>query len=218
MLGVSEAAEELGVSSRRVRQMLADGVLVGERVGHSWVIDSEDVKSAVLSPREVGRPWSAASAWAVLALADGRGEDLSPVERSRARARLANGCGPILGRLGARAVRRSFYAHPGVVSRLNEAPEVVRGGVSAGADLGVDIIAPGEMEGYARADDLAGLVRFALVEQTERSNVVLRVVEDSVWPFRKGQDHAGRTAVAVDLLESDDPRSRRAGSDLLRSE
>ena len=51
----------------------------------------------------------------MLALADGAKVDLSPVDRSRARKRLALGLEHIVGRLAARCERRRFYAHPGVL-------------------------------------------------------------------------------------------------------
>jgi hypothetical protein len=219
MLGVAAAAAELGVSPRRVRQMLADGVLAGERVGRAWVIESEQLRQLEHRRPEVGRPWSAASAWAVLALADGEEPDLSPVERSRARKRLGRGLDCVAGRVGARAERQSFYAHPGVLGRLADAPEVVRGGVSAAAEHGADLVVGETFEGYVRAGDVAGLVeRFGLDGQAARANVLLRVVDDVGWPFKSGQSSAGRAVVAVDLLESEDPRSRRAGADLVERE
>lgn len=216
MLGVDEAAAELAVSPRRVRQMLADGVLAGERVGRAWVIDSNDLRQVEHHRPGVGRPWSAASAWAVLALADDEDPDLSPVQRSRARKRLAEGLDVVVGRLSARAELRRFYSHPGVLDRLAEAPAVVRGGISAAAEHEADLVARDGFEGYVRAGDLDKLVaKFGLDGNAGRPNVVLRVVDDAVWPFRPGQVAAGRAVVAVDLLESDDPRSRRAGAELL---
>lgn len=69
-----------------------------------------------------------------------------------------------------------------------------------------------------RASDLDQLVaRFGLDDKAARPNMVLRVVDDAVWRFRPGQVAAERAVVAVDLLESDDPRSMRAGADLLGS-
>jgi len=216
VLSVVDAAEELGVSPRRVRQMLADGVLSAERVGRAWVIDAEQLRQLEHRRPEVGRPWSPRSAWAVLALADGEEPDISPVERSRARKRLAQGLGVVAGRLGARAERRWFYAHPGVLDRLAEAPEVVRGGISAAAEHGADLVAGNGFEGYVRAGDLDEFVsRFGLDDQAARPNVSLRIVRDVAWPFRLGQGSAGRAVIAVDLLESDDPRARRAGAELL---
>lgn len=216
MLGVAEAASELGVSARRVRQMLADGVLAGEQVGRAWVIDSEHLRQAVLRRPPIGRPWSPASAWSLLALADGEEPNLSPVERSRARNRLAQGLECVADRLAVRSDSRWLYAHPGVLDRLAEAPEVVRSGVSASAEHGVGLVAGGGFEGYVRADELDELVeRFGLDDQAARPNVLLRVVDDAAWPFQPGQRAAGRAVVAVDLLESGEPRARRAGAELL---
>ncbi len=210
------AAEELRVSPRRVRQMLADGVFSAERVGRAWVIDAEDLRQVGHRRPEVGRPWSPRSAWAVLELADGEEPDLSPVERSRARKRLAQGLESVAGRLGARAERRRFYAHPGVLDRLAEAPAVVRAGISAAVEHGADLVAGDGFEGYLRAGDLDEFVsRFGLDDKAARPNVWLRIVSDVVWPFRPSQRAAGRAVIAVDLLESADPRARRAGAELL---
>jgi excisionase family DNA binding protein len=215
MVGVVEAAEMLGVSDRRVRQMLADGVIAGERVGRAWVIDADQVWSAKAQLPEVGRPWNASSAWAVLALAGGEDPDLDPIERSRARKRLAQGLPAILGRLGARAQRRRFYAHPGVLGRLGEAPQVVRSGLSASVDHDADLVAGEGFEGYVRSSALDVLVvKFALDGDAPRPNVLLRVVHDAEWPFSQDQRVAPRAVVAVDLLDSDDPRARRAGAEL----
>ena len=73
-------------------------------------------------------------------------------------------------------------------------------------------------EGYVKAADLAELVsRFGLDGKAERPNVLLRSVGESVWPFAPDQQFASRAVLAVDLLESGDPRSRRAGAALLES-
>ena len=219
MLGVAEAAVKLGVSPRRVRQMLADGVLAGERLSRTWVIEPEQLRQVEYRRPEVGRPWSPASAWAVLALADGEDPNLSPVERSRARKRLANGLDEVASRLVVRAEFRRFYAHPSVLVRLGDSPAVVRGGTSAASEHGADLVARDGFEGYVRACDIDALVsKFGLDDQAVRPNVVLRVVGDAVWPFQPGQVSAGRSAVAVDLFEADDPRSRRAGADLMVNE
>ena len=217
LLAAADAAKELGVSERRVRQMLADGVLPGERVGRAWVIEPEAVRQLAGRRPKAGRPWKAASAWAVLALAGNDDIDLSPTERSRARRRAGQGLANLIGRLGSRAERRSFYAHPSVHGSLGNDPGVVRSGVSALSEHKVDLIAADLLEAYIPASSLPHLVaRFALDDEAERPNVLLRVVDDSVWPFEAHGAVAPLPVVAIDLLESHDERSRRAGAELLR--
>jgi len=215
-VGVAEAAEELGVSPRRVRQMLAHGLLRGERVGRAWVIDRSALRQIGDRRPEVGRPWRSASAWALLALANGEDIAVSASERSRARLRLESGLARSVGRLSARAQRRDFYAHPAVVRRLADSSDVVRSGVSAASEYDLDVVASDLFEGYVRASVAPALIeRFALEQGAERPTVIMRVVEDDVWPFGDDQAVVPLPVVAVDLLEAEDGRSRRAGAALL---
>lgn len=217
LLAVAEAAEKLGVSDRRVRQMLADGVLPGGRIGRAWAIESEDVRQLSARRPEVGRPWRPVSAWAVLSLANGYRIEVSPVERSRARRRLEAGLAIVAGRLASRCERRSFYAHPSVFGILRDAPGVVRAGISAIDEYKIDLVAADLFEAYVPASVLPGLIeRFALEEGADRSNLLLRVVDDADWPFASDQQVAPLPVVAVDLLESSDERSKRAGAQLLK--
>lgn len=215
VVGVAEAAERLEVSPRRVRQLLTSGDLSGQRVGRSWIIERADVEEH--RSNGVGRPWSAASAWAVLELAAGRQLDVSPVERSRARKRLADhGLGGLVDRVRTRSERREMYAHPSALGRLRADPVVVRGGISAIAEYGIDLIVGHEAEVYIRASDVADVVdRSALDADPDLPNVIVRVVVDEAWPFDDDADVAPWSAVAVDLLDSHDERSRRAGRELI---
>lgn len=215
LLGVVDAAEELGVSPRRLRQLLASSQLFGQRVGRSWAIDRADLLQ--LRRGGVGRPWSPASAWAVLELATGRDPELSPVERSRGRKRLAdNGLAGLVGQLRSRSVRRAMYVHPSALNRIGNEAEVVRGGVSSLDEHDVDLIVSDEAEIYVRASKVAGLMdRYALEPNADRSNLIVRVVDDDAWPFDEGANVAPWPVVAVDLLDADDERSRRAGLELI---
>ena len=215
-MGVGDAADRLGLSDRRVRQMLADGVLRGERVGRSWVIEASAIDSLAGGRAGVGRPWRPQSAWALLAVAGGDDVAGSAVERFRARERLGEqGLVGLVGRLLARSEMRRFYAHPAVLDDLADVVDVVLGGVSAARAHGADVIAAGVLEAYVKASMVDALVeRYALDERAERPNVILRVVADAFWPFAADAKCAPLLVVAVDLLESEDARSRRAGAEL----
>ncbi len=215
-LGVSAVAGELGVSDRRVRQMLADGELRGSRVGRAWLVERAALDEVLGRESVSGRPWRPGAAWALLALLAGSDVELSPVDRLRIGRRAEAGVVANLARLRVRAEERRFFGHPSVLGPLVESPDVVRSGVSAVGDHEVDLVVSGVAEGYVRATDVEALVeRFALEEGAARWNVLLRVVDDEVWPFELEQRVASAVVVAVDLLDASDERSRRAGAVLL---
>ncbi len=56
MLTTNEAAEILGVSISRVRQLLLDGELKGEHHGRDWLIDERVVRKFGRIPRPRGCP------------------------------------------------------------------------------------------------------------------------------------------------------------------
>ena len=215
VIGASQAASSLQVSQRRVRQLLESGQLSGQRVGGRWVINCSDVER--LRRAGAGRPWSARSAWAVLELAAGGNPELSPVERSRARKRLADHeLAGLVGKLRSRSERREMYAHLSALDRIGDEAGGVRGGVSALNAHGVDLIVSNEAEIYIRSSEAAGFAdRYALQPGADRPNLIVRVVDDDVWPFAEDVNIAPWPVVAVDLLDADDERSRRAGLDLI---
>ena len=215
-VGIASAARQLEVSPRRVHQMMVAGRLSGHRIGRSWVLDRADVQRLARARPEAGRPWSPSSAWNVLALANGDAVSGSPVDRSRAKRRLQNGLEPLANRLSSRARSRWFYAHPAVQPDVLSHPGVVASGVSALSDHHVDLVVGDQSEAYVQASRVAELAdRLALDADSDRPNVRLRVVRDDDWPFEAGQRVASAPVVAVDLLESDDERSRRAARELL---
>ncbi len=51
-----EAAQEIGITPGRLRQMLRAGELEGEKVGPVWVIPRSEVERLKNTPRTTGRP------------------------------------------------------------------------------------------------------------------------------------------------------------------
>lgn len=216
LVGVQTAAKRLGVSPRRVRQMIADKKLPARRVGRAWAIDERDIKPSARRPAH--RPWKPASAWAVLAAAEGSSppHPMAAHDRHRARKRAAEGLPAIAGQLSERAERRSFYAHPADLPRILSSAGAVRAGASAAADHGIDLVGGGPDEVYVSESALARIAASHHIEErSERPNLIMRVIADADWPFPDGAQAAPLAVAAVDLLESDDERARRAAAEIL---
>lgn len=56
MLSVTESARILGVSTARVRALIAKGVLPAEKAGRAWLLREEDVMQRLSQHAKAGRP------------------------------------------------------------------------------------------------------------------------------------------------------------------
>ncbi|MFZ3471810.1 helix-turn-helix domain-containing protein [Streptomyces sp. 2.9] len=135
LLSVKEAAALLGVDDSRVRQLLHDGTLQGQRVGGRWLVAGDSARDRKDRGPRSRRPLSARNAWGVLAVLDGHQPvGLSDAEKSRVRTRVRNLLAhgqpaPALLQelLATRAEVRSYRVHSGVLPVLLAAQDVVRG-------------------------------------------------------------------------------------------
>lgn len=66
---MAQAAERLGVSVPRIHQRIADGSLSAERIGSQWAVDERSLLR-IQERSKAGRPYSARSAWAVIAASE----------------------------------------------------------------------------------------------------------------------------------------------------
>lgn len=223
---VAEAAARLGISDRRVRQLIEAGELDAARVGRAWFVSRESIDRRMELSPSGGRPWSPEVAWAVSSRLDNSGRLRSwhelggqGVEQQLERVVEEFYRGGCLRDLAAlfrrRAQKHRFYAHPAALKALEKDPSVVRSGASAAVEYDLDILPVGQFEAYVPAEELEAIVlRFHLKERGQGlSSVILRAVE-SPWPFAPHSPVAPEVAVALDLLESEDPRYRKAGNEL----
>jgi len=221
LISVPDAAHALGLSPARVRLLAANGGLPAQKIGGRWLVERGGVEKRRLRGSAGGRPFDPRNAWAVLALASGE-EDIGvdPVVRSRLRRALASeGLSSLMHRLERRAEVHRYSGHPGEIPYLFEDERLVPSGVSAARAVGLDLVGGSEADGYASDSDLDGFIRdHALFPAAAvDANVVLRVVPDDVWAeFLKGRPHASEAAIALDLAEDADSRSKAAGEKLLR--
>ncbi len=227
-LSVAQAAERLGVGVPRIHQRIADGSLRAERIGSQWVVDELSLLR-VAESKAAGRPLSFRSAWALVALAAGDEEDLeelAPVERARAKARLAMLFALVAedsqSEAGVRriaVVLRSWFRNRASRELRKAASADLPGlrldrrwmplGLSApGSGIGAGDIA----EGYLAQDDLASLSEdFLLVPAEQDANVVLHVLPVGRRVFPESQ-----LLLAADLAEHRGPREERRAAELLR--
>jgi len=219
-LAVSEAANILGLSSNRIRALIAQGQLPALKIGGRWLVERGAVEARKRQGVSEGRPFAPHNAWALLLLASEESiEGIDPSVRSRLRRALRlEG----LEKLGPRLFRRSemnlFEAHPGEIAYLLEDPELVRSGASAAAEHGLDLVSGQEVDGYLQAGALEGFASsHALLPAGPAGNVRLGVVPNESWRFLAGRPIAPLAAVALDLSEHPDPRSARVGRTALRN-
>lgn len=219
-LAVSEAANLLGVHEARVRALIAAGELEAVKVGGRWLLDEDSIARREREGSHPGRPFEAHNAWALILLASG-GEPAGtpPSVLWRLRRLLSHeGLSGMRQRMRRRSETQRFAAHPGELRYLADDPELVPSGISAARAHGFDLAAGDEFEAYVSADSLSRVVKEHALAPADRgdANVVLRAVPAAAWVLG-GQPLAPHAAVALDLAESPDPRSARAGAAALRS-
>ena len=220
-VSVPHAARHLRVNQQRVRAMIVAGALDARKVAGRWLVDRDSLARIKGAERPRGRTFAPANAWAILLAATSPGvphpylDHITPPARSRARswARTANLL-DLAPRLRGRARVLRLRAHPSDVARVAGEPGLVRTGVSAAADHHFDIAAPGVVELYVPAKTADGLIRKYALSPSASPNVLLRVI-DGEWPFDRDQRVAPGPVAALDLVDADDERTRRAGREYL---
>ncbi|MCM0638159.1 helix-turn-helix domain-containing protein [Cellulomonas wangsupingiae] len=211
MLSAPEAAQQMGVSLRRVYAMINAGDLDAQRIGQHWVIDAASLPQ---QRRHAGRPMSQRIVWAMLA-SDGAVDDVDWIgadEAYRLRRRIDRLCSdpePI-DRLRSWAASRGEVLHLSAQdpAQVREDDRFVVSGVS---DPRAGISAAAFAEGYVHRDDAQGLVADHLLVPAARAraDVVLRV---SPLPLSAP---VPLLVVIADLADSGGPRERKRAEELL---
>lgn len=246
VLTVHEAADSLGVSMTRIRQMIHAGQLEARRSTAGWLIPAECVaeRSGNVHPGRQFAPQTAWSAIAVLAAAIDHAP-LSPLRQDssercapiaellpdrRVRHRILHllaslpdpvvDDGPWRRLLSARGRVRRLWAHPGVLDRLASDSRVSRGG-SGAASVGHDGLTAGSgrLELYVSQEDAEDLIHQYRMQDDSDGQVYLVIIPSAISHELApgGGAPVAAPAAASDLLEEDDPRARYAAAAHLRS-
>lgn len=216
MLTVPQAAARLGVGEEQVRRLVRSGRLVGTKVGQTVVIDDDAVDARARLAVRPGRALVPATAWGALwELSGERVTWLSSADRSRLRARLRRyNAEQLVAATRTRAERHRVRVLPAYRDAVLAAEGVVISGLTAAAALRADIVTAGEEdEAYCSTVTLAGLRHDYALSERGQANLILRVPRFDL-PL-DGRERMPDAVVALDLAESSDVRTRRAGLDLL---
>lgn len=214
-IDVRGAAELLAVAPVRVRQLIAAHILPAERWSGRWRIDRAEVERLAGQERG-GRPYAPGVAWQAIALLDPDLRQPSLGREQRARARRYAGevaSGRIAG-LRRRARAELGRVHESLLPVLAQRI-VVSGAAAIPADDPNRLAGDDLVEGYAQESHWAALADEFGFEPGNNPNVVIHVVEDSLWPFQSHTGTAGAVVGVIDLLEQGDQRAGRAARSIL---
>lgn len=195
LVSLADASRILGVSVERVRQLVVAGELPGARFGNAWAVPRDALVARRHSSSAGGRPLGPLRAWREIVA--------GAVELGR----------PGRYQRRARVVRCAMSTAD--VESLPHNSDGLIGGVQGAIEYGSSLSAAegGDVYVSRRAfDRLPSLVAYVA---DPLGSVRLRVVDDEAWDVIPSGQVAPRGAVALDLLESADPRHWIAAEQLI---
>lgn len=218
-LTVALAARRLGVTRAMVRHLIATGELPAERFGgRTWMVSRDAVERRAEQEPRGGRRLSPANAWAILYMLVGESADwIDQPTRWRLRRYLATHRPSVdRARYANRGRPRGYRAHPSLLAAVRSDPDLMLTGASGASERRLGLIGGGgEVDAYVSEACLDTLVRRHHLRQSAEPNVTLRVVPQfsREWPPDR---LAPTSAIALDLLDSPEPRARQVGDEVLR--
>lgn len=224
-ISVAQAAERIGVSVPRIHQRIADGSLSAERIGSQWVVDERSLLR-IQERSKAGRPYSARSAWAVIAASEADSERVGgsgPAVSARVRMQLKRLLEPAAEPVADEEVVRQLVVSLRSVLRNRAERRLLRAAPADLADLraderwamivdlGASGLASPDVEGYLAESLVEGILKdYLLVDSDRDANVVLHVVSDGQYPYPDS-----RLRLAADLAEHRGPREEARAAELL---
>ncbi|MFN8074230.1 MAG: helix-turn-helix domain-containing protein [Kineosporiaceae bacterium] len=218
VVSTTEAAALLRVSPQRVRVLWQEGSLTGRKMAGRVILDRASLMDFAERERPPTRPLSARNAWTLLMLLDGVPTPwATPPEIARLRRLAFTRDAPALAALVRSRARTVHFDGPrGIGSHLVKQREVAASGVTL-APRWTDLVADAVTEVYAEAARVAALQRDLQLWPAAAGALVVHSVPTSASRVLNGRAEMPAPVVAVDLLESGEPRSERAGKALWTS-
>ncbi len=218
-LTVAQAARRLGVTQAMVRHLIATGELPAERIGgRTWIVSRDAVERRADQGPQGGRRFSPANAWAILYMLAGEPvEWIDQPNRWRLRRYLASHLPSAdRARFANRGRPTRYRAHPSLLAAVRSDPDLMLTGASGASGRRLGLVGgAGEVDAYVAEARLDAVVRRHHLRPSADPNVTLRAVQQftAEWPPDR---LAPATAIALDLLDSPEPRARQVGDEVLR--
>ncbi|MET8000920.1 helix-turn-helix domain-containing protein [Nonomuraea glycinis] len=222
-----EAATLLGVTAGRVNRLARSGELAYRMAGRTRLIDPSSAQRLLATTRRrSGRPLAPQSAWAAL-LSDLGTVDwsrltkalgMSPKQRYNLKRLITRSPAENWDRLAkARAVVHRVRVRPAYLDEILQWDGVVPSGVSATVRHGLDLIATEEAEAYVSDQTWRLLQEEFHLGSSPSGNLALRLpsVSEEILSVILDREAMPVAVVAMDLLDSGDPRSRRTASQII---
>ncbi len=223
-----EAARRLGVTVRRVQQMLDDGDLT--RLARGLVDAASLDRYAATGTGGRTRLWAEHTAWGAIALLSGVHPSwLGPAQASRLRTALqaTTETADLVARVHRRAVVRTYTGHAVARTRLQNdivSTDVVSLGLVAANHAGANFSGtgtldagapPNSVDGYLAADTLDSTVRFFGLVEDPRGPITLRATGFDMSVVQDLAESKTAVLAALDAATSLDPRERGVGGRVL---
>jgi excisionase family DNA binding protein len=216
---VVEAAGRLGVTQQEVRRLIRAGELPAERVGgRTWLISSDSVERRAEHDPRVGRRLSSPNAWAALFLIM---SDPVPWLNQTNRWRIGHWLShhhpsDNRSRFTGRGRPTGFRAHTSLLSSVRDDSALMLTGVPGAMERRLGIVGGGgEVDAYVSSADLDAVIARHHMRPSRNPNVVLWVVDPFTTPWPPAKV-APASAIALDLLDSPEPRAKQVGAQVLR--
>lgn len=216
----------LGVTPARVHALARSGQLAFRMAGRTRLIDPASVHRRKGQLRRAGRPMTSTAAWAALLTDLGAEKWDETCRRLGLSAKQRYNLKGLIARTPAenwaaltkgRATVHRYRVRPAYIDEVLRWSGVVRSGVSATATHGLDLVAADEAEIYTDAETHRVLQAEFQLRARESGNMVLRVpaVPAACAQVVLDREVMPMAVVAIDLMDSEDPRSRRTANEII---
>lgn len=202
----TQVAQELGLSRRRISELVRVGELTATNIAGRWLVDASTVARFRIVDRAIGRPWDSNLAWEMITALSGQNDHVS----ARAfRRLLATSVESLI-----QHIHRLIAVEHYEAEDIDEAdPHIFRTGESAIARI--DNLLTGAGTEFHLYTDIQNIPQHFRTVRSVQGNLVVHSWRDGI---KRVTEETPSMLVAIDAAGSADPRVRYAGIEFVTKE